>query len=594
MVSFDTKSYSKKLLLLISWSHWFTFFNIIAAIALSSYYVFSEDAPTTLLGQAYLVTTWVSHIAFLTFMSFVLVLFPLTLILPNTKFIRTSASIIFTLGLLLLVLDAFIYSRLGYHLNASSSEQIISLIQDIAKANVLFYFISGALAIVILGFEFIVSNYAWKHLKQLQKTVFARYVIFGLVLSFFFSHLTHIQADVNLNYDILRQDTVLPLSYPTTARTLLTKYGLFNKDDYIERKNSPLSFSQAIPKYPTIGNGVTSAINCPAIENETVKNSVFLVLNEQQVSVAQLNQFIRRATATNLYLTNNIDTGMKDDAWFNMLYSLPSLYQDDILKQGIKPLLFQRIEQQGLATSLTVISDDSATTSVTNTVDGVTEEVISEPRWFDSFFTEQVALENVSSLLFAKKLNNKPIGLHVIYFKNKQNIESNSKNKNDINNQYQFELFVDALLLAQKQKAQKDIIWISAIGNLNNKTRLNTKPALFIYPEASNDVTYEEVTFNTSTMDLQPTLLNKWLGCSLNGKNNGMDLTKLNKDRVIANTTNNGIIVFDKDKSVFIDQNGNFQSYSSQFSSPITVNADFPLMIDGVHFIKLFSQQQKP
>ena len=147
-------------------------------------------------------------------------------------------------------LDGFIYSRLGYHLNASSSAQIFSLIQEIAQKNVIFYTVSGVLAIVILGFEFTISNYAWKHLKQLQKTIFARFVIFGLVLSFFFSHLTHIWADANLDYDILRQDTVLPLSYPATAQTLLTKYGLFDVDDYIERKTSPLSFSSAIPPYP--------------------------------------------------------------------------------------------------------------------------------------------------------------------------------------------------------------------------------------------------------------------------------------------------------------------------------------------------------
>ena len=141
MVSFDTKSYSKKLLHLISWSHWFTFFNIIAAIILSSYYLFSETAPDTLLGQIYLITTWVSHIAFLTFMSFVLILFPLTLVWPNTKVIRTSGSIIFTFGLLLLILDGFIYSRLGYHLNASSSSQIIELIKEIVETNSFFYIV---------------------------------------------------------------------------------------------------------------------------------------------------------------------------------------------------------------------------------------------------------------------------------------------------------------------------------------------------------------------------------------------------------------------------------------------------------------------
>ena len=50
-------------------------------------------------------------------------------------------------------------------------------------------------------------------------------------------------------------------------------------------------------------------------------------------------------------------------------------------------------------------------------------------------------------------------------------------------------------------------------------------------------------------------------------------------------------MIFTKDKSVFIDQNGNFDSYSSKLASPITVNKDFPLMIDGVHFIKQFSLQ---
>ena len=126
MVSSDSNTYSKRLLLLISWGHWFTFFNIIAAIVLSSFYLFSESMPETLLGQLYLFSTWISHMGFLTFMSFVLILFPLILLFPNTKFIRTSASIIFTIELLLLVLDAYIYSRLGYHLNASSSEQISS------------------------------------------------------------------------------------------------------------------------------------------------------------------------------------------------------------------------------------------------------------------------------------------------------------------------------------------------------------------------------------------------------------------------------------------------------------------------------------
>jgi len=570
MVSFDTKSYSKKLLHLISWSHWFTFFNIIAAIALSSYYLFSETAPTTLLGQIYLITTWVSHIAFLTFMSFVLLLFPLTIIWPNTKVIRTSGSIIFTFGLLLLLLDGFIYSRLGYHLNASSSSQIIGLIKEIAQENALFYSVSGMLAIVILGFEFVISNYAWKHLKQLQKTIFARFVIFILVLAFFFSHLTHIWADANLDYDVLRQDTVLPLSYPATAQTLLTKYGLFDVEDYIERKTRPLSFSSAIPQYPLL-----QSEQCTT---SPLANSVFLVLTDEQLNKQQFQNFSRRIDNNRYQLNNHVDTALLDDAWFNLFYSLPNIYQQDILAQGTKSLLFQALERHNLASSFTLIAPSHSDSEADSEL------------WFTSLFEQKTQLNDISSLVFASKLNNKKPGLHLIYFKSSDNEQGKNKSS-----QYQFELFIDALLLAQQQKQQKDIIWISSIGNLNKDTRLSTKSALLITPTGTSQVhkNNEEFSKLTSHMDLQPTLMVNWLGCKVDNDSysNGEDLITLTKDRVIANTSAEGLMVFNKDKSVLIDQNGNFQSYSSQLAAPITVNKDFPLMIDGVHFIKHFSMQ---
>lgn len=564
MVSFDTKTYSKKLLHLISWSHWFTFFNIIAAIALSSYYLFSEVAPDTLLGQVYLITTWVSHIAFLTFMSFVLLLFPLTIIWPNTKVIRTSGSIIFTFGLLLLLLDGFIYSRLGYHLNASSSTQIFGLIKEIAQQSVVFYTISGMFAILILGFEFTISNYAWKHLKQLQKTVFARFVVFALVLSFFFSHLTHIWADANLDYDILRQDTVLPLSYPATAQTLLTKYGLFDVEDYIDRKTSPLSFSSAIPQYPALHN--------TCVKDE-ISQSVFLVLTDEQLTENQIKRFSNRTSSNTYQLSNHVDSAMLDNAWFNLFYALPSIYQQDILKQNIKPLMFQAIEQNELITSFTLI--DESTTAV-----------VDEP-WFASLFDKKSHLNDISTLIFADKLNNKKAGLHLIYFKGALNDKNNK-------NTYQFELFIEALLLAQQHKQQKDLIWISSIGNQAKDSQLSTKAALLITPKSSlQPKVTETIGKLTSHMDLQSTLMNNWLNCNIDDENysNGSNLITLDKDRVIANTSSEGLMVFNKDKSVFIDRNGNFQSYSSQLDAPITVNKDFPLMIDGVHFIKRFTLQ---
>ncbi|WP_448211574.1 DUF3413 domain-containing protein [Colwellia sp. MEBiC06753] len=551
MVSFESKTYSKKLLHLISWSHWFTFFNIIAAILLSTVYLINEASPETLSGHVYLFSTWLSHMAFLTFITFVLIVFPLTLLVPRTRFIRTAASIVFTLVLLLLLLDAFVYNRLGYHINASSLTQIVDLIgQEISEDRRTFWFITIVLSLVILTFELVVSNYAWKHLQQLQKTVFARFVIFGLVVSFFISHLMHIWADANLKYDVLKQDTILPLSYPTTAKTLLTKYGLFNKDDYMVRKTSPLTFNEPIPAYPSL-------TQCAA---KDIENSTFLILSKNLLTEKQIDQFAQRSIAPTIELTHHVDNASSTDAWFNLIYGLPTIYQSSLKGDNNQSVLLQALNKHQLDTSFIHISDTIETTL---------------PLWFKTHFERVDKRNNIAKLIFPEELAEFKPGLHIIYFEQ--------------NDTYQMELFIDALLLAQKQKSNKDQIFISSIGNQSLASTLSVKPALLIWPNAKR-IQQQEVL--TSQMDIAATLLESWLACGKEASmaTAGTNLLTLNKDRVIANTTDNGMVVFNKDKSVLIDQNGNFQSYSSQLSSPITVSSDFPLMIDGVHFIKRYSK----
>ena len=559
MFSFNSTTYSKRLLHLISWSHWFTFFNILTAIGLSSFYLFNETLPDTLLGQIYTVTNWFSHMSFLTFIGFVLIIFPLTLIYPNTKFIRTTASIVFTLGLLLLLLDAYIYSQLGYHLNASSNDQIVALIQSQIQDNRAFWFISILLAISILAFQLIVSNYAWKHLRQLQNTKFAKYIVMAIVGAFFFSHITHIWADANLEYDVLRQDTVLPMSYPSTAKTLLTKYGLFNKADYIVRKNSPLSLTDIKVNYPQL--------SAQCLSLKPVLKSAFIVVTDTLLTAEQITQFSYRNNRNSVFLTRHIDNALPENSWFNMFFSLPNIYKDKMLQENTTPLMFEVIENNKLAKTFTVINDNL--------------DKPSRQQWPHSLFDQNNHLTDISQLILAENLNNYAPGLHVFYFKSATT--------------YQFELFIDALLLTQKLKSKQqqpqDIIWISSIGNQQKDSRLTIKPAILML--ADNEI--KKVDYLTSHMDIQPTLMSNWLSCNIPFAqySNGDDMLKVNKNRVIANTIDKGIIVSNKDKSVFIDQNGNFQSYSRQLRTPIAANADFPLMIDGVNFIKQFALRNK-
>ena len=552
MVTFSSTTYSKRLLHLISWGHWFTFFNIVVAIVLSLAYLVAEPLPETILGKLYLFFTWISHMGFLTFIGFMLIIFPITLIYPKTRLIRGISSTIFTTGLMLLLLDAYVYSQLGYHLNASSSDQIIELIANLINQNSrLFWFVALITSMLILTIELLVSNYAWKHLRDLQNTVFAKFCIFGLVFAFFFSHITHIWADANLEYDILRQDTVLPLSYPATAKTLLTKYDLFDREDYFERKNSPLTFTKLIPQYPIITQQCSE-------DNDL--RSAYIILNEAMLSEQQVAQFSQRISKGKATLAHHIDNALPKDALFNLTYGLPSIYKNQIVKSKSTPLLFQEINNRQLNSTLHVISDTDKPTKL--------------PAWFSTLFTAVESHTTITELLSNKRFNEKAPGLHVYYF----NQESH----------FQFELFIDALLLSQKVNKANDIVWISSIGNQTPINRFAIKPSLLIDPKIKN----RQINYLTSQMDISPTLLKHWLNCSLTNNTtiNGADIISLSQDRVIANTVDEGVMVFNKDKSVFIDQNSNFQSYSRQLQSPITVKSDFPLLIDGVNFIKRFSQ----
>lgn len=397
MVSNESASYSKRLLHLVSWSHWFTFFNIIAAIVLSSAYIVIEGMPDTTLGTTYLITNWLSHIAFLIFGSFVLLIFPLILVYPKTRVIRGVASLVFTVVLMLLALDAFIYSRLGYHINASASSQILDVIAaQIEIRPREFWFTTIVLAIVILVFQLLVSNYAWRHLRQLQKTVFARFIVAGLVVSFFFNHILHIWADANLEYDILRQDTVLPLSYPATAKTLLTKYDLFNKEDYLERKNAPLSLVGTIPAY-----SIDSA-QCHA--SEAIDHSTFIVLSKKIFEQSQIERLLDRSALQSLMLKRHIDTSDSAQAWFNLLYSLPNIYQDDVLAQNAKPVLLDAIANQQLVSTFTLVGDENKAALPTWLIDA-----------FDVFRNEP----DISGLVLEDEFKKVKPGLHIVFLINK-------------------------------------------------------------------------------------------------------------------------------------------------------------------------------
>lgn len=556
MAPIVSDSYTKKLLRLISWSHWFTFFNIGAALLLSTLYFFADPAPDTLIGSIYLGTNWLSHMAFLTFMSFVLFVFPIILLFPQTRFIRGYASLMFTVTLFLLVLDAFAYNNLGYHLSNSSISQIFELVSNqIEKDSYGFWSTAIVVGSLILAFELVVSNYAWKHIKQLQQTVFAKYTVGFFVSLFFVSHLVHIWADAKLNYDVLKQDSLMPFSYPFTAKKLLAKYDLFDEEGYLESKGGVLQFEAKGHSYPT------ELTQCAS--DKPADRSVHLILSKHEVTEALQNQFLQRTNVKNIRLDRHVNSSTMETAWFGLLYGLPSVYQQTIVSNNKPPILFEQLKKQGLETSLIRV--------------GSTENSL--PQALTDLFDNQASYSNSAELIYNKGHQNKNTGLHVYYF--------------DTDSSYQLELFVDAFLLNQKQKEQKDIIWISQLTNIDYKQAFEIKPTVLIWPELDSDVKKQRLI--TSQFDIAPTLIHHWLACeeSMTRYSVGSDIFNLPTNRTVADIINGGLMIYNKDQSVFVDRSGNFQSFSRQLNQNIELPSNYPMMIDAANFIQSFGKETK-
>ncbi len=236
---------------LVAWGHWFTLFNILIALVIASVYVFSSPLPDSALGLAYMLTNWFSHIAFITFAGFIITLLPLCYLVPNERVVKGIGAMITAVSLALLALDALFFNKYGVHLSLGTSDVIRSEAQS--TLNTLDWqrwTFFAVLVVIWLGFQLLLANAIWKRQNKLHRVQIATPVVSFFVFCFVFSHGAHIWADARLYQPIIQQDDVLPLSYPTTAKSLMAKYDMLDLDSYEQRKSLQLNRRVGNINYP--------------------------------------------------------------------------------------------------------------------------------------------------------------------------------------------------------------------------------------------------------------------------------------------------------------------------------------------------------
>lgn len=319
---------------LVNWGHWFALLNIVIAVTIAAIYILNSPAPGSVVGTFYLFTNWISHIGFLTFFGFVILILPLCYLIPNAKAVKVLSSVLAALGLALLAFDALLYNKYGVHLSLNSAQLIRNETQTaMAQFGWQQWGFLLLLFVVWLSFQLIVANALWQRIDRLRKRKLGLPISIFFVSCFVISHALHVWADAKLYQPIVQQDNMFPLSYPATAKTLMARYSLLDIEDYQQRK--ALQFNKTI-------NGITYPAEPVYCSVNSDKKVLLLSLIEGQMpnSIAGLSKFEHH-----YLLQSTSDNGIT-----TVLYGLPELYHDAL--QEYSPLLLKLPSSMGLSVSL--------------------------------------------------------------------------------------------------------------------------------------------------------------------------------------------------------------------------------------------------
>lgn len=269
---------------LLNWGHWFTFFNILLALLITAAYWWVEPLPQSITGWFYLVTNWLGHTAFLCFLFFILTIFPVTLIFPYQRHVRGIAAVLATVGLVALIFDAYVYQALGYHVGSASSEQTIDLLRQQVVTNLRnFILITSVVAALLLAIELVLSNFCWKKVPRLQASGVGQPALYLFLGCFVASHTLHIWADAQLDLDVMKQDNVLPFTYPATANTFLAKYNVLDlsrlKESKAEQLQRPTNWREP------------EALQCISQQAEPVTVLILPTLSAADIELLQQHKF---------------------------------------------------------------------------------------------------------------------------------------------------------------------------------------------------------------------------------------------------------------------------------------------------------------
>ncbi|HDM8198333.1 TPA: DUF3413 domain-containing protein [Vibrio harveyi] len=591
-------SYGERVSRLVGWGHWFAFFNIVASMLIGTRYIVQSPWPETLMGQFYLAVSWVGHFGFLVFALYLLVLFPLTFVLPSRKLFRLVAVIFATVGQTVLLIDTQAYQSINLHLNPVVWELLFSEDKSALSSDLQHLFVVMPLIFLV---QLALSEWVWRKQRKLSHKHVGRPLAAVFFLSFIASHLVYIWADAYFYNPITSQRSNFPLSYPMTAKSFMEKHGLLDREEYLKR----LAENQGnidLVSYPLEKLEFNRRVNKLNVLMISVNNLRADALNQDEMP--NLYQFAQdNQNFVNHYSSSNDTYGA-----FGLFYGLPSSYASSIKAQGSAPVMLDVLKDQGYSFGLfsgNGFEEDLYSEvifrglNLANSLDGsqahtdpqsisawntwLTEQA--QQPWFS--FIEVTTVDNFESETMAA--NEELPASERFKQAYEQAVKSADKTVAKI----------IADLEEKQQLANTIVVITSNHGSEFNETNTNSWGANSNYSKYQLQVPMvihwpgmlpAEFTHSTSHLDLSVTLLQDMLGVSSNpyDYSSGRNLFDESRRRWILAGDTREIALITGSQTTVIDKFGNYKLYDDNYKRLRETSPKLPVLMQGLTELQRF------
>ncbi|SJL82451.1 DUF3413 domain-containing protein [Vibrio palustris] len=323
-------TYGERVSRLVGWGHWFAFFNIIAAMLIGTRYIAQSPWPDTFLGQLYLSVSWVGHFGFLVFALYLLILFPLTFVIPSRSVFRFFAVCFSTIGLTVLLVDTQAYQIINLHLTPVVWELLFSDEANRLSTDLQHLFVVLPLIFLL---ELGLSEWVWRKQRKLSHKRIGRPMAAVFFVCFITSHLIYVWSDAYFYEPVTSQKSNFPLSYPMTAKSFMEKHGLLDRDEYRKRLKENQQNNVDLMDYPREKIRFGRRANQLNVLLVSVNNLRADALN------ARLMPNTEAYAQQNLQFLNHYSSSNDMFGVFGLFYGLPSSYETSIAAQGVAPVM---------------------------------------------------------------------------------------------------------------------------------------------------------------------------------------------------------------------------------------------------------------